>query len=225
MVTNMRKPLLLCLIPLLLASVIGCAQAQKEKSSNTTFVYRCSASEQTIVVTLNGSEGYLFSKQVSQALRQEPGAVSYVGDDVYYRPAQPVDIAPGQTAEITIKGNKLTGCRNNPRAAVWEGAKLRGVSYRAIGQEPPWILEIDRDDGFLLVTRYGEKKQQFPYVEPVTDVAQRASSYTSAANGESITITIHGRQCEDSMSGEEFSSEVKISWREQILHGCGRALH
>ena len=225
MVTNMRRPLLLCLIPLLLASVIGCAQAQKEKSRNATFVYRCSASEQTIVVTLNGSEGYLFSQQVSQPLRQEQGTVAYVGDDVYYLPDQPVDVAPGQTAEITIKGNKLTGCGNNPRAAVWEGAKLRGISYRAIGQEPPWILEIHRENGFLLVTRYGENKQQFPYVEPLTDVTQRASSYTSEANGESITITIQGGKCEDSMSGEAFSSGVEISWREQSLRGCGRALH
>ena len=220
----MAKRHFLFLILSILTSV-GCAQAQKDRSQATTFVYRCAVAQQSIVVTLNGNDGYLFSQQVSQPLRQEQGTVAYVGDDVYYLPAQPVDIAPGQTAEITIKGNKLTGCRNNPRAAVWEGAKLRGVSYRAIGQEPPWILEIDRDHGFLLVTRYGENKQQFPYVEPVTDVAQRASNYTSAANGESITITIHGRQCEDSMSGEEFSSEVEINWREQILRGCGRALH
>ncbi len=221
----MSKSFQLCLIPLLLGSVTGCAQAQRDQSEATTFVYRCTALEQTIVVTLNGNGGHLFSRQGSQALRQEQGTVAYVGDDVYYLPDQPLDIAPGQTAEITIKGKKMTGCRNNPRAAVWEGAKLRGVSYRAIGQEPPWVLEIDRDDGFLLVTQYGEKKQQFPYVEPVTDVTQRTSRYTSEANGESITITIHGGQCEDSMSGEEFSSEVEISWREQTLRGCGRALH
>ena len=178
-----------------------------------------------IVVIIGQDRGHLFSQQVSQALRQEQGTVTYIGDDVYYLPDQPTDIAPGQTAEITIKGKKMTGCRNNPRAAVWEDAKLRGVSYRAIGQEPPWILEIDRENGFLLVTQYGENKQQFPYVEPVTDVTQQASSYTSEANGESITITIQGGKCEDSMSGEEFSSGVEISWREQTLRGCGRPLH
>ena len=119
----------------------------------------------------------------------------------------------------------MSNCINNPRAAVWEEAKLRGVSYRAIGQEPPWVLEIDRGNGFLLVTGYGEKKQQFPYVEPVTDSAQRTTSYTSEANGDGIIITIRGRDCRDSMSGEAFSSQVAIRWREQSLRGCGRALH
>lgn len=224
------------LIPLIAISVvIGCADAQRDSTSlstsgSSTYSYRCEGTDQVdedqvIVVTLNGDRGYLFSKQASQAIQRQPGAAAFAGDDVYYLPAQPADLAPGQTAEITIKGKKLATCKNNARAAVWEGAKLRGVSYRAIGQEPSWVLEVDREYGFLLVTGYGEKKQQFPYVEPVTDLAQRTSRYTSEANGDNITITIQGRDCQDSMSGEVFSSQVKISWREQSLRGCGRALH
>jgi uncharacterized membrane protein len=220
---------------LVLGVVVSCASAQPESNSSSTYSYRCEgpdqvgedliSEDQVIVVTLNGDRGHLFSKQASQAIQRQPGTPAFVGDDVYYLPAQPADLAPGQTAEITIKGNKLANCKNNPRAAVWEGAKLRGVSYRAIGQEPSWLLEIDRENGFLLVTGYGERKQQFPYVEPVTDSSQRTSSYTSQASGEGITITIQGRDCHDSMSGEAFSSQVEISWRGQSLHGCGRALH
>ena len=219
------------LVPLIaIGVVISCANAQRDSASSSTYSYRCEGEDQvgdyqTIVVTVNGDRGYLFSKQASQAIQRQPGSSIFSGDDVYYLPAQPADLAPGQTAEITIKGKKLANCKNNPRAAVWEGAKLRGVSYRALGQEPPWLLEIDRENGFLLVTGYGEKKQQFPYVEPVTDSAQRISSYTSEANGDGITITIQGRDCRDSMSGEAFSSQVEISWHGQSLRGCGRALH
>ena len=227
---------LYCSVSLLvLGAIISCANAQRDSastsnsgsstSSSYTYSYRCEGEEQTIVVTLNGDRGHLFSRQASQAIQRQPGNSAFAGDDVYYLPDQPPDLAPGQTAEITIKGEKLVNCKNNPRAAAWEEAKLRGVSYRAIGQEPPWLLEIDRDKGFLLVTRYGENRQQFPYVEPVTDTAQRTSSYASQANGEGITITIRGGDCRDSMSGEAFSSQVEISWREQQLRGCGRALH
>ena len=212
--------------------VIGCVDAQRDSASSSTYFYRCEGPDQAqigegqvIVVTLNGDRGYLFSRQASQAIRRQPGTRGFAGEDVYYLPAQPANLAPGQTSEITIKGQNMSNCINNPRAAVWEEAKLRGVSYRAIGQEPPWVLEIDRENGFLLVTGYGEEKQQFPYVEPVTDSAQRTSSYTSEANGEGITITIQGRDCRDSMSGEAFSSQVAIRWREQSLRGCGRALH
>jgi uncharacterized membrane protein len=215
---------------LALAVVVSCADAQRDSANSSTYSYRCEGNDQVdedqvIVVTLNGDRGHLFSRQASQAIQRQSDTPAFAGDDVYYLPAQPANLAPGQTAEITIKGKKLVNCKNNPRAAVWEGAKLRGVSYRAIGQEPPWLLEIDSGNGFLLVTGYGEEKQQFPYVEPVTDSAQRTSSYTSEANGEGITITIQGRDCRDSMSGEAFSSQVAISWREQSLHGCGRALH
>ena len=219
------------LVPLIaFGVVISCANAQRNSSSSSTYSYRCEGEDQVgdehvIVVTVNGDRGYLFSRQASQAIVRQPGTPAFAGDDVYYLPAQAADLVPGQTAEITIRGQKLANCKNDPRAAIWEGARLRGISYRAIGQEPAWLLEIDRENGFLLVTGYGEKKQQFPYVEPVTDSVQRTSSYTSEANGDSITITIQGRDCRDSMSGEAFSSQVEISWRGQSLRGCGRALH
>jgi len=215
--------------------IVSCGNSQLDSTGVSTYSYRCEGPErvdqvqldegQVIVVTLNGDRGHLFSRQVSQAIQRQPGARGFAGDEVYYLPGQPADLAPGQTAEITIKGQKLSNCRNDPRAAVWEGAKLRGISYRAIGQEPPWVLEVDREKGFLLVTGYGEKRQQFPYVEPLSNKAQRISSYTTQANGEGITITVQGRDCQDSMSGEAFSSQVEIRWREQNLHGCGRALH
>jgi uncharacterized membrane protein len=215
---------------LALGTVIGCANAQRVSDISSTYSYRCEdndqvGEDQVIVVTVTGERGHLFSRQASQAIQRQPGTAAFTGDDVFYLPAQPADLAPGQTAEITIKGEKLANCRNNPRIAIWEDAKLRGVSYRALGQEPPWVLEVDSGNGFLLMTGYGEEKQQFPYVEPVTDSAQRTSSYTSEANGEGITITIQGRDCRDSMSGEAFSSQVTISWREQSLRGCGRPLH
>jgi len=210
---------------LALGAVISCANAKRDPDSSSTYSYRCAGEDQVIVVTVNGDRGYLFSSQASSAMQRQPGTPAFAGDDVYYLPDQPRELAPGQTAEITINGKRLVNCKNNPRAAVWEAAKLRGASYRAVGQEPPWLLEIHRDSGFLLVTEYGEKRQRFPYVEPVTDTVQKSASYTSAANGDGIRITLRGGDCRDSMSGEVFHSQVEISWREQTLRGCGRALH
>ena len=205
------------------AGFAGCASAQAPRES--TYVYRCDAEEAVIVVTINGDRGHFFSRQASQPIRQEPGTPAYAGADVYYLPDQPPDLAPGQTAEITIDGRKLVNCKNNPRAAVWEAAKLRGVSYRAIGQEPACVLEIDREKGFLLVTDYGQNKTQFPYAEAVSDAQQKTGRYSSELNGEPVEITITGKSCHDSMSGEAFGSQVEINWRGQTLRGCGRALH
>ena len=52
---------------------------------------------------------------------------------------------------------------------VWHKAKLRGVSFRAIGQEPGWLLEITTGTEILLVTDYGETRTAYQYAEPEVD--------------------------------------------------------
>lgn len=209
----------------LLGSVLASAGAHPLSTDARTFVYQCESMEQVIVVTTDGTRGYLFSHWLSEPLQREDDTLGYRGESTYYLPAEPADVAPGQTAEITIQGQRLAGCKNNPRAAVWEAAKLRGVSYRAVGQEPPWVLEIDRQYGFLLMTGYDRLEQRFPYTEPVDDPKQRSTRYSAESNGDSLSITITSESCRDTMSGTEFSSRVEIVWSGQTLRGCGRPLH
>jgi uncharacterized membrane protein len=211
--------------PLAVVSLVGCALARPPTDDPVTYVYHCDGEAAAVVVWIDGDRGHLFSRQASQPLRRQADGVAFTGRDVSYLPERPADLAPAQTAAITIAGKALANCRNDPRAAVWEGAKLRGVSFRAVGQEPPWVLEIDRDNGFLLVTGYGGSSHSFPYREPVSDTQQRSSRFRSQANGERIEITITAEPCRDSMSGESFGSRVEIDWRERLLHGCGRPLH
>ena len=215
--------------PLAVASLVGCtlaqAPAQPSADYSVTYVYHCDGEAAAVVVWIDGDRGHLFSRQTSQPLRRQVDGVTFAGTEVSYLPERSPDLAPAQTAAITIAGNTLANCRNDPRAAVWEASKLRGVSFRAVGQEPPWVLEIDRDNGFLLVTGYRESSHLFPYSEPVSDTQQRSSRFRSQANGEQIVITITAEPCRDSMSGESFGSRVEIGWREQLLRGCGRPLH
>jgi uncharacterized membrane protein len=210
---------------LLLLGVALSAVAQRWSAQASTFVYRCDGMEHTIVVMTDGARGHLFSRQLSQSLQRQSDTPGYRGEDAYYLPAESGDLAPGQTAEITIRGHRLTGCRNDPRAAIWEGAKLRGISYRAIGQEPAWVLEIDRQHGFLLTIGYDGRAQRFAYTEPVSDPQARTTRYNTESNGDSLSIIVTGEPCRDSMSGQVFSSRVDVLWRDQSLRGCGRPLH
>jgi len=207
------------------AGLVGCALAQPGAGRAATYVYHCDSEAAPVVVWIDGDRGHLFSRRASEPLRRQADGVSFAGTDVSYLPARPPGLAPAQTAAITIDGKALANCRNDPRAAVWEAAKLRGIDFRALGQEPPWLLEIDRENGFLLVTDYGDSSRRFPYSEPVSDTQQRSSQFRSQARGESIVITITAESCRDSMSGESFSSRVEIEWRDQLLRGCGRPLH
>lgn len=105
---------------------------------------------------------------------------------------------------------------------VWHKAKLRGVAFRAIGQEPGWLLEITNGIEILLVTDYGSTRSSMPYVEPVVYQEERRTRYVLEAYN--TVVEIHGVPCIDAMSGEEFEVTVTIRQTEGDLQGCGRAL-
>jgi uncharacterized membrane protein len=105
---------------------------------------------------------------------------------------------------------------------VWHQAKLRGVAFRAIGQEPGWLLEIKNGTEILLVTDYGQNRNSYPYVEPVVYQDERRTQYVLESYG--VTVEIRGRRCTDVMSGEEFEVSVSIIMTDRRLEGCGRAL-
>ena len=105
---------------------------------------------------------------------------------------------------------------------VWHQAKLRGVAFRAIGQEPGWLLEIKNGEEILLVTDYGSKRLVMPYVEPVVYQEERRTQYVLEAY--ETMVEIRGEPCTDSMSGEEFEVSVTLRQADSELRGCGRAL-
>ena len=107
---------------------------------------------------------------------------------------------------------------------VWHKAKLRGVSFRAIGQEPGWLLEIIDGKEILLVTDYGQSKIHYSYVKPIEDKPQRKTVF-SLEKPVKAEILISGEPCEDVMSGENFATTVVISQAGRVLRGCGRALY
>lgn len=106
--------------------------------------------------------------------------------------------------------------------SVWHQAKLRGVAFRAIGQEPGWLLEIKNGEEILLVTDYGSKRQVMPWVEPVVDREKRRTRYV--LEDYETVVEIRGERCTDVMSGEDFEVSVTIEQLERKLQGCGRAL-
>ena len=104
---------------------------------------------------------------------------------------------------------------------VWHAAKLRGVAFRAIGQEPGWLLEITNGEEILIVTDYGKERKSLPYVEPQEDKAARKTVFQIDAD---TSVLIEGKPCTDTMSGEAFEVRVTVTLGEKTLQGCGRAL-
>jgi uncharacterized membrane protein len=107
--------------------------------------------------------------------------------------------------------------------SAWHKAKLRGVGFRAVGQEPGWLLEISNGAKILLVLDYGENRKSYPYVEPIVYQEERRTLYV--IDEDELTIEIRGQHCEDVMSGEQFDVSVTIIMADRQLKGCGRALY
>lgn len=105
---------------------------------------------------------------------------------------------------------------------VWQQASLRGVSFRALGQEPGWLLEITDGTGILLVTEYGANSITYPFTEPQVDTETRQTLFTLKDN---TIIEIREEPCSDTMSGERFTTRVTVTMSENKLTGCGRKLH
>jgi uncharacterized membrane protein len=89
---------------------------------------------------------------------------------------------------------------------VWHKAKLRGVAFRAIGQEPGWLLEITNGEEILLVTDYGQNRKSHPYVEPQEDKAARRTVFQVDAD---TSVLIEGKPCSDTMAARCFEWSLR----------------
>jgi len=142
--------------------------------------------------------------------RFSDGRVSFWSDDGQAR----LETSPGMTYR----------CRNNAARAVWEHAKLSGVDFRAVGNEPGWHLEIHEGEKIVFVTDYGTARYTFAAPEPEMDPAARTRTYRIRDRNHALIVVIEGRPCTDSMRGEEFEAVVTVTLDARRLTGCGRAL-
>ncbi len=104
--------------------------------------------------------------------------------------------------------------------APWNAARLAGAGFRAVGNEPGWMVEV-YPDSLVYVTNYGEDRYRFPDYT-ATDAAPYV--YEAAADGHTLTVTLSDEDCLDDMSGFPFETTVVLDFDGQTSRGCGRAL-
>jgi uncharacterized membrane protein len=91
-------------------------------------------------------------------------------------------------------------------------------SYRAMGQEPGWSLQIG--NGRLLYTGdYGETTIDLPAPSPQPIANGRR--YAAMGQGHRIIADIIHTLCHDGMSGHAYSDTVRLVADGNALQGCG----
>jgi membrane-bound inhibitor of C-type lysozyme/uncharacterized membrane protein len=131
----------------------------------------------------------------------------------------------GDEAMLYFDGQTRSGCRNNRARAIWEEAKLNGVEFRAVGNEPGWFLEITPAEQIVFVSSYGETRYVFPTPDPLVDQQAHLTSYETRNKRHELTIVLKGQACRDTMSGEWFETTVTVRLDDKLYRGCGKALH
>ena len=106
----------------------------------------------------------------------------------------------------------------------WDAARARGVSFRAVGNEPGWMLEIVDGEQVLMLADYGEKRVTTPAPEPSKEPSTGDRLYSIRTEAHRLDIRIAALRCQDGMSGFEFPATVTATLDGQTYRGCGRAL-
>jgi len=221
---NKALNIILCNIAL-----YGCAYTHPDNTAQTeipaaetkakTFVYEC-PDDFSFVARIETGKAWLFLPGKTIDLPHVPSASGSKysnGSETFW----------SKTDEATIEtGNdRHAGCRNNRARAIWEHAKLNGVDFRALGNEPGWYMEISNKQDILLVTDYGQRTYRFPSSTIKSEPDNRTTIYSASSNDNMIEVVIKGNPCRDSMSGEAFAATVSVVVNDKRYTGCGKALH
>lgn len=194
------------------------AEAASDTPATAVEVYLCGAALR-LVVEFREQSAWVFLPERSLPLAQVVAAsgARYQGDGISLW-------NKGERALLEIDGIAQPECVADRRQAPWERAKLAGADFRALGQEPAWVLEL-YSERVLLLLDYGQTRIETPAAAVEEDRAAGLSRYHIETEANHLIIELRNQPCLDSMSGEQFATSVQLEVNGRHLQGCGRPLH
>jgi heat shock protein HslJ len=105
-------------------------------------------------------------------------------------------------------------------SASLQDARARGIDFRAVGQEPAWVVELKLGDHITAVLDYGATPLLLPTPKGETN-ADGAQVYDTSTDTDHLVLTIRSKPCIDTVSGESHPSTVDLVVNDKTLHGCG----
>jgi membrane-bound inhibitor of C-type lysozyme len=129
----------------------------------------------------------------------------------------------GGTATLERKGAPPLQCEERRADSLREDARARGVVYRALGNEPGWVLEVGPAGRLSWTTNWGQDRFDFAQAQAST-TPDGTTVYTAQQGDVSIRASIKAERCVD--DGEvEFDHVVTVESGGRTLRGCGTRLN
>lgn len=185
-------------------------------STDNVFVYRCGDSLQITAHVTQDSSWLFLPDTTIKVLPVESGSgARFEGSSyIYWK--------KGNEALLQKPAGPLMSCKAIPQKRSWKAAKLRGVDFRALGQEPGWILEITEGEQIKYVGNYGEDTVRVPAVDPQKE--EQRTFYQAKTEDHKLEVEVIDKRCTDSMSGFVHPYTVSITVNGETYNGCGRNL-
>ena len=194
-------------------------QASVRDRVGKTFVYTCNDGLR-FTARIEGEMAWLFLPSGTLKLQKEEAA-----SGARYGNGSVTFWSKAGEALLDRTDQPRLQCVNDRAQAIWEDAKLRGVDFRGRGNEPGWHIEISKSYGIVFVTNYGADRYHFETFQSVSDETSRKTTFITSDAERELRVTLEGRRCSDSMSGETFATAVTVTFDGKQLNGCGKALH
>lgn len=113
---------------------------------------------------------------------------------------------------------------NAEEVDVWEQAKEDGVQFRAVGNEPGWLVEIRDDQKIKFVNDYGSLEIKAPVDDLWLGPAGEDKIYYVENDVIQFQVIIMKKNYQDTMSGESFPYQVRVVFPNKSYVGGGRLL-
>ncbi len=212
-----------CLVWTLVAAapvlVTACGQPASEQAheAEATLTYVCPDGWRfDVLVETDGVRLFLPDRTVDlEHIPSASGAKYEAGEVLYW--------SKGEEALVEVDGSAHSGCSVTNHGSPWARAAADGVTFRALGQEPGWIVNLRADGSAEVSADYGETEVAFPSSE--LDRGEDGRLTVSADHdGHAVEMRIDPGECFDAMSGFELPAEVHLTLDGRRLDGCGRPL-
>lgn len=187
-------------------------------NTDQVFVYNCGDSLQFTAHATKDSSWLFLQDTTLKVLPVKAGSgARYEGNRYLYW-------SKGNEAILQKPEDSFMTCQSMPKERRWAAAKLRGIDFRAQGQEPGWHLELIKEGETRYVGNYGQDSLTASTPKSTTSDENNTTEYHIQKEEQELNITIADTSCTDSMNGMEFPKTVTITVDGNTYRGCGRYL-
>jgi putative lipoprotein len=211
------------------ASAAGATEADTVEYPFRTAVYRCEGDYGfTALVTLDSADAVPPAADVTRLFLPDRAAVTLPhvisADGARYSDGAVTYWSKGNGAQLEVDGASRAGCTLNP---AWEDARDRGVTFRALGDEPGWVLEVVAEDSVHFSYDYGQLSIAAPLPARTYNARGFPAYFAKGADFE-LDFAIAPRSCTGTMADEAFANTVTVTLERdgdfREFHGCGNPI-